>query len=91
MYNSSALSKTTEWTATTTPAQAYAHPIDGIALDYTPAATTATTSAIGYTGGAAHSSSTAAADSGAGKIRGRELRAGVVGALVVAGVVGFLL
>ncbi|EXF76443.1 hypothetical protein CFIO01_11830 [Colletotrichum fioriniae PJ7] len=40
VYNPEELSTTIAWVATTTPAQAYAHPIDGIAADYTPGAST---------------------------------------------------
>lgn len=90
MYNQSALSMTTEWTATTTPAQAYAHPIDGIALDYTPTTTkgsTATTSEVGYTGGA----STSTSDSGAARLGSGELKSGIVGALLAASLVAFFL
>ncbi|KAL0938167.1 CFEM domain protein [Colletotrichum truncatum] len=36
VYNPVELSTTIAWVATTTPAQAYAHPIEGIAADYTP-------------------------------------------------------
>ncbi|KAK1963271.1 hypothetical protein LY78DRAFT_705268 [Colletotrichum sublineola] len=39
VYNNQELSTTIAWAASTTPAQAYAHPIDGIAADYTPTAT----------------------------------------------------
>jgi len=39
VYNNRELSTTIAWAASTTPAQAYAHPIDGIAADYTPTAT----------------------------------------------------
>ncbi|OLN87683.1 hypothetical protein CCHL11_05631 [Colletotrichum chlorophyti] len=39
VYNPVELSTTIAWVATTTPAQAYAHPIDGIAADYTPGPT----------------------------------------------------
>ncbi|KAK1978396.1 hypothetical protein LZ30DRAFT_752178 [Colletotrichum cereale] len=39
VYNDKELSTTIAWTASTTPAQAYAHPIEGIAADYTPTAT----------------------------------------------------
>lgn len=90
VYNQSALSMTTEWTATTTPAQAYAHPIDGIALDYTPTTSkgsTATTSEVGYTGGA----STSTSDSGAARLGCGELKSGVVGALLAASLVAFFL
>lgn len=96
MYNSSALSMTTEWTASTTPAQAYAHPIDGIAADYTPSATTTTTAAVGYTGGAAASTATSDSDSAAARRGGGggsgELKsAGVVAALLAVSAVAFLL
>lgn len=89
VYNSTALSNTIAWTASTTPAQAYAHPIDGIAADYTPT----TTSAVGYTGGASASTSTSDADSSAaaGRAGGGQLRAGIVGVLLVAGMVGLFL
>ncbi|GKT59732.1 CFEM domain protein [Colletotrichum tofieldiae] len=39
VYNAEELSTTIAWVATTTPAQAYAHPIEGIAADYTPSST----------------------------------------------------
>lgn len=91
VYNESALSMTTEWTASTTPAQAYAHPIDGIAADYTPT----TTSAVGYTGGAAASTATSDSDSAAPRRAGGgsgELRSmGVVAALLAVSAVAFLL
>ncbi|EFQ33796.1 uncharacterized protein GLRG_08940 [Colletotrichum graminicola M1.001] len=44
VYNNHMLSTTIAWAASTTPAQAYAHPIDGIAADYTPTATRSKTS-----------------------------------------------
>ncbi|CAN8101432.1 unnamed protein product [Discula destructiva] len=87
VYNSTALSMTTAWTATTTPAQAYAHPIDGIAADYTPTSTTP----VGYTGGASASTSTADSDSGAARLGGREVGSGIAGALLAASVVVFFL
>lgn len=92
MYNQSALSMTTEWTASTTPAQAYAHPIDGIALDYTPTSSasktaSATTSEVGYTGGATTSTS----DSGAAGLGRGELKSGVVGALLLTSLMGLFL
>lgn len=89
VYNVSALSTTMEWAATTTPAQAYAHPIDGIALDYTP-----TTSAAGYTGGSASATGTADSDdddSAAARLGGGQMQAGVVAAVLAAGAVGFFL
>ncbi|KAK2732998.1 CFEM domain protein [Colletotrichum kahawae] len=36
VYNPVELSTTIAWVATTTPAQAYNHPIEGFAMDYTP-------------------------------------------------------
>lgn len=88
VYNTSALSTTELWTASTTPAQAYAHPIDGIALDYTPTASssgeTSATKTAGYTGGASTSTSESKA---AGLCRG-ELRFDIGITLLVASIVG---
>lgn len=67
VYNESALSTTKEWSATTTPAQAYAHPIDGYALDYTPSAssTAASKTSGSGSGSGSGSSSGDSQDSGA--------------------------
>lgn len=66
VYNESALSTTKEWSATTTPAQAYAHPIDGYALDYTPSASSTAASETSGSGSSGSSgSSEDSQDSGA--------------------------
>lgn len=96
VYNESALSTTRQWTATTTPAQAYAHPIDGYALDYTPSSSTSkvasetdsesSSSATGQTVGGEDSQ-----DSGAAKIGRNELVRDAGIALFITAVIGFLL
>ncbi|KAF6790751.1 CFEM domain protein [Colletotrichum musicola] len=50
VYNPESLSTTIQWSPTTTPAQAYAHPIDGIAADYTPGTAAAEVSGTGSAG-----------------------------------------
>lgn len=63
VYNATALSQTREWSASTTPAQAYGHPIDGIALDYTPtSAKSSGATATGTASGSDASPSTGGTD-----------------------------
>lgn len=91
VYNATALSQTTVWTASTTPAQAYAHPIDGIAADYTPTTSSSASDASPSTGGSSASGSSSSSgsdsDSGASGLGGGD----AVFALLVAGVVALML
>lgn len=92
VYNATALSTVIQFVATTTPAQAYGHPMDGFAADYTPASTA---SGASYTGGAA-ATVTGAAGSGSAASRyggsGGELRsAAALAVLLAGGAVAFLL
>ncbi|TDZ16536.1 hypothetical protein Cob_v010486 [Colletotrichum orbiculare MAFF 240422] len=78
VYNDVELSTTIAWVPTTTPAQAYAHPIDGFAADYTPTTTASSAAESADSAGTPNSDD----DSSAPRLGGNSKAAFVIGCLL---------